>query len=66
MGEVIRQVVAQYRIIREGDVLVRKQQKRTDHEAVMGDFATTVSDLGVATRKVMERHAASEAPTKSN
>ena len=65
MGEVIRRVVAQYQIIREGDVLVRKRQKRTDYEAVIGDFATTVSDLGVATRKVMERHAASEAPTKS-
>ena len=65
MGEVIRRVVAQYRAIRKGDYLVRERPKRTDYEAVVGDFATTVSDLGVATRRVMERHAASERATKS-
>ena len=57
MGEVIRRVMAQYQAIREGDFLVRKRQERTDYEAVMGDFAITISDLGVATKRVMDRHA---------
>ena len=34
----------------------------SDGDAVMSDFATTISDLGVASRRVVEKHSKTRVP----
>ena len=39
-----------------------RQQDQTDGEVVMSDLATTLSDLGAASARVIRKHSAEQAP----
>ena len=38
------------------------QERRSDGDAVMSDLATTISDLGVASRRIVEKHSKTRVP----
>ena len=38
------------------------QNRRSDGDAVMSDFATTISDLGVTSKRIVEKHSKTRAP----
>lgn len=58
MGETIRQVWRQCRAVAKGDIEMAKaaRDRPSDFEAVLNDFAITISDLNEASRTVIRRH----------
>jgi len=38
------------------------KEARSDGDAVMSDFATTISDVGVASRRIVEKHSKTRVP----
>lgn len=63
MGEVVRRVMAQYRSVlgRRTEVVIPARPKRSDFEAVLSDWSTTVSDLGVGCERAIAKQAESTA-----
>lgn len=70
MGEIVRRVMARYGTLQQsvyrydrssghggGRVVPSRPQKTSDFGTVMSDLAVTVSDLGKASRKVIDSHA---------
>ena len=58
MGETVNLVLAQYRSVISGETCLHlvRREKRSDFEAVLSDWATTISDLGEASRKAIAKH----------
>lgn len=63
MTDMLWQMVAKYEAIRHGKTPSPRPERTrpSDGEAIINDLATTISDLGTATEKVISRHGYSEA-----
>ena len=71
VGAFLRQMVDSYMDITDLLVTLAKRgrtsrypwrEARSDGDAVMSDFATTISDLGVASKRIVEKHSKTRVP----